>query len=149
MKSLFSFFFHPPSIDHKKVVAAIAAAEAKTSGEIRVVLVHHVVNDPVAEAQREFVKLGMTQTKHRNGILILLAPRSRKFAVVGDTGIHAQCGEGFWTELAASMSSYFRSGKFTYGLEHGIKWAGESLAKFFPAEPDDRDELPNDIVERP
>ena len=68
-----SFFSPLPKIDHSRVVAAIAAAESHTSGEIRVVIARHPAADPGAAAQRQFERLGMTHTKARNGVLIFLA----------------------------------------------------------------------------
>ena len=73
---------------HDDIVAAIRNAEQKTSGEIRVFISHKNVDDPVAAAQSHFERLGMTKTHHRNGILIFVAPRARKFAVIGDTAVH-------------------------------------------------------------
>ena len=132
-------------IDQPKVVAAIAAAERRTSGEIRVLLARHAAPEPVPAAQRHFDRLGMTQTRDRNGVLIFLAPRSRTFAVIGDTGVHEKCGDAFWRELAAAMENHFRAGDFTAGLVHAIDRAGALLAEHFPRAPDDRNELPDQI----
>ncbi len=142
-----SWFFSTPKIDHARVVAAIGAAEAKTSGEIRVLLARHRAPDPVAAAQKHFARLGMTQTKERNGVLIFLAPRSRTFAVIGDSAVHEKCGDAFWTELAATMIVHFKRAEFTAGLEHGITRAGALLAEHFPRQSDDVNELPDTIEE--
>jgi len=142
-----SFFFSLPEIDHPRIVAAIGEAEGKTSGEIRVVVSRQEVAAPVAEAQKQFERLGMTNTQLRNGVLILIAPRSHTFAVIGDTAIHEKCGDAFWTELAAAMTEYFKRGDFTDGLVHGIDRAGTLLAEHFPRASDDRNELPNDVEE--
>jgi len=136
-----------PKIDHARIVDAIAAAERKTSGEIRVVVSRRKIPAPVAEAQHQFERLGMTATRHRNGVLILLAPRSRTFAVIGDTAVHKECGDEFWQKIAAAMSEKFRRGEFTDGVVHGIERAGALLAAHFPRAPDDRNELPDDIEE--
>ena len=142
-----SLFFSLPKIDHPRVVAAIGGAERRTSGEIRVVVSRRNVAEPVAEAQRQFERLGMTHTSRRNGVLILLAPRSRTFAVIGDTGVHEKCGAAFWTTLAAAMTEHFKRGDFTAGLVHGIERAGALLTEHFPRAPGDRNELPNDVEE--
>ena len=141
------FSFSLPKIDHPRVVAAIGTAERLTSGEIRVVLSRRRVAEPVAEAQKQFERLGMTRTSHRNGVLLLLAPRSRTFAVIGDTAVHEKCGDAFWAELAAAMTEHFKRGDFTAGLVHGIERAGALLAEHFPRAPDDKNQLPNDIEE--
>jgi uncharacterized membrane protein len=130
-----------------EIIAAIRAAEQKTSGEIRVFISDKNVTDPVAAAQEQFTRLGMAQTRDRNGVLIYVAPRSQQFAVIGDSGVHARCGAAFWQELARSMSEQFRRGDFTAGIVQGIQRAGELLGQHFPRHPDDHNELP-DRVER-
>lgn len=142
-----SLFFSLPAIDHPRVVAAIGDAEKRTSGEIRVVVSRRQIAEPVAEAKKQFERLGMTATAQRNGVLILLAPRSRTFAVIGDTAVHEKCGDAFWTELASAMTEHFKQGDFTAGLVHGIERAGRLLAEHFPRASDDRNELPNEVEE--
>jgi len=121
-----------PKIDHKRVLDAIQSAEELTSGEIRVLFARHKVVDPVAAAQAYFNSLGMANSPHRNGILIFVAPASRKFAVIGDRAVHEKCGDSFWTSLADAMGVYFREGRFTEAVLHGVERAGSLLAKTFP-----------------
>jgi len=130
---------------HDDIVAAIHDAEGKTSGEIRVFISHKTVDDPVAAATKVFEKLGMTKTRHRNGVLIFVAPQSHKFAVIGDEGVHKRCGEEFWRLTAESMAGHFRKSEFTQGIIHGIQKAGELLAAHFPRHPDDRNQLSDQV----
>lgn len=130
---------------HDDIVAAIQKAEKNTSAEIRVFISRKDVDDPVAAAQTQFEKLGMTRTHHRNGVLIFVAPQARKFAVIGDTAVHQRCGDAFWQALAAEMTGHFKRGDFTPGITHAIHKAGELLAAHFPAQPDDRNELPDQV----
>ncbi len=132
-----SWPFSSPKIDHRRVLGAIRAAESRTSGEIRVTLARHQVEDPVKAAQAYFNKMGMAKSAHRNGVLIFLSPPSRKFAVIGDKAVHEVCGDAFWASLAEAMSAHFRAGDLTAGLVHGIERAGEILAKSFPRTKDD------------
>jgi uncharacterized membrane protein len=142
-----SWPFFPPQVDHKRVVAAIRAAESGTSGEIRVLIARHNAEDPVAAAQAYFNKTGMANSPHRNGILIFVAPRSRRFAVIGDSAVHEKCGDAFWTSLTDAMSGLFRSGKFTDALVHGIDRAGELLARTFPRSKEDPVPKPPEALE--
>jgi uncharacterized membrane protein len=139
----------PPKIQRDRVVAAISSAEANTSAELRVVIVHHAVDDPIAEAVKEFQKLEMDKTIHRNGVLILLAPSSRKFAVIGDKAVNALCGQTFWQDIVKTMREAFRKRRFTEGLEQGIREIGALLASHFPPELRNTNELSDDIVDRP
>jgi uncharacterized membrane protein len=142
-----SLFSRQPPFDSGRILAAIADAERRSSGEIRVVIARHAVNDPVAAAQKHFEELGMTKTRERNGVLFFVAPRSRSFAVIGDTAVHEKCGDAFWRLLTAAMALHFKRGEFTEGLVHGIEKAGSLLAEHFPPVASERNELSNDIAE--
>jgi uncharacterized membrane protein len=137
------------AVESERVVSAIRAAEARSSGEIRV----HVSRQPGADvepaAARQFEKLGMTQTRERNGILIYIVPSLRKFAVIGDRGIHEKCGADRWRGIAEAMAEDFRSGRFTEGIVHGVTAAGDLLAAHFPRSTDrpDVNELPDQVSE--
>ncbi len=133
-------------LDEAKIVAAIAEAEGRTSGEIRVFLSKKSPTDAVAAAQRAFDQLGMARTRERNGVLLFVAPQAQKFAIIGDAGVHQRCGDAFWKALADEMSGHFRKSEFTAGLVHGIRKAGDLLAGHFPRQPDDVNELPDEIA---
>src|SRR5215212_5162509 len=120
------------ALDETRIVAAIAAAEQRTSGEIRVVVSQQKTADPVLAAQKQFERLGMIQTAARNGVLIFVAPVSHTFAVIGDRGVHEKCGEAFWRELAAAMTDRFKRSEFPEALVLGIERAGALLAEHFP-----------------
>jgi uncharacterized membrane protein len=137
-------FIH--QLQHDDIVAAIRDTESRTSGELRVFVSHKSVEDPVQAAQAQFEKLGMTKTLHRNGVLIFVAPLSRNFAIIGDAGVHARCGDGFWQEVAGAMTAHFRKSEFSEGIRHGVRKAGELLAEHFPRRPGDKNELPDDIA---
>jgi len=133
-------------LDEAKIVAAIAAAEQTTSGEIRVFVSGKKPHHTMARARQRFEKLGMTRTRHRNAVLIYFAPRVRQFAVIGDTGIHEKCGTAFWEEAVAEIGEHLRADRFTEAVLHTVEKVGTLLARHFPAEPDDRNELPDDIL---
>ncbi len=141
MASYFSKF------DSDRIVAAIAAAEKASSGEIRVHVTRRVPKDLEARALRRFELLGMTKTAGRNGVLIYIAPRARQFRILGDVAIHEKCGEEFWREVAGTMEASFRKGEFTEGVVLGVERVGEVLARHFPRKAGDRNELPNAIDE--
>ncbi len=133
-------------LDETRMVAAIAAAERRSSGQIRVYMSRKRRADALAYAQRRFAKLGMTKTRYRNGVLIYLAPRTRQFAIVGDVGVHEKCGDAFWREVAAAMSDLMRQNQFTEAVLHGIASVGDLLAAHFPRDPGAPDELPDEII---
>ena len=76
-------------VEHDQIVRAIREVESNTSGEIRVFIQRGKLNaDPLVAAQKKFHQLRMHSTRERNAVLIFVAPRAHKFAVVGDKAIH-------------------------------------------------------------
>ena len=133
-------------IDRERVLAAIREAERTTSGEVRVSIARFFWGDIRRVASRAFVRLGMGDTRDRNGILFFIVPSRRRFAVLGDSGIHARVGQEFWDLLAGALSESFRKGDPTEGLVRAIRTAGERLAEHFPYDAaSDKNELPDDI----
>jgi uncharacterized membrane protein len=129
----------------KEISAAIAAAEAKTSGEVRVHIEKKCAGEALKEAENWFGKLGMHKTRDRNGILIYLAVESHVFAIYGDKGIHEKVHQEFWNEISHQLEDKFRAGLFTEGLAEVIHRIGEQLQKYFPLGANDKDELTNDV----
>jgi uncharacterized membrane protein len=136
-------------VDAPRVVSAIHAAEATTRAEIRVHVSHRAITDPEAEAVLQFERLGMTATRERNGVLLYVAPQTQRFAVIGDTGVHAAGGEALWPEVAVLLAGHFGEGRFTDGLVAAVERLGALLAERFPRRPGEADtnELPDQISE--
>jgi uncharacterized membrane protein len=135
------------AVDHDRIVAAIAAAEKRTSGEIRVFVSRKKIDDALHAAGLCFTKLKMHQTPLRNAVLIFIAPVSHQFAVVGDTGVHAQCGDEFWRGVVKGMESSLKRGDFTEALVHGVEKVGSLLAANFPPSAAGRNNLPDTVIE--
>ena len=136
------------SIEEKeRIVEEIRKAEARTSGEIRVHLDCCSREMPLEKAKKVFHRLGMPRTKARNGVLIYLATEDRRFAILGDEGIHRVVPENYWEDVKEKMQKQFREGRLCEGVCLGIREIGEKLKVHFPVQPDDRNELPDTISE--
>jgi uncharacterized membrane protein len=136
-------------LEHDRIVHAIREAESKTSGEIRVYVQRGKLNaDPLIVAQKKFQRLQMHKTQQRNAVLIFVAPREHKFAVVGDKAIHEKCGDQFWQRIVEGMRTHFQNEKFTHALVEAIKEIGKLLAVHFPKTSANINELPDDVIER-
>ncbi|HTD00727.1 MAG TPA: TPM domain-containing protein [Chthoniobacterales bacterium] len=135
-------------LEHDRIVAAIRDAESKTSGQIRVFIQRGKLEvDPLIAAQKKFHRLEMHKTSDRNAILIFVAPRAHKFAVVGDKGIHEKCGESFWQRLVDGMREHFQNEKFSHALVEAIEEAGKALAAHFPRRTTSSNQLPDNVFE--
>ncbi len=130
----------------KSIVEAIQSAERRTSGEIRVHLQTRCRDDVFWEAKKVFSRLKMQRTKERNGVLVFVALKSRQFSILGDIGIHRQVGDHFWTKVRDKMQLHFAAGRLREGLVEGIRDIGEKLAKHFPCEKADRNELSDTVT---
>lgn len=129
----------------KAVIQAIAQAEAISSGEIRVHIEQQTLTHAIDRAAVLFDELGIHQTAQRNGVLFYIAVGNRQFAVLGDEGINAKVSPQFWEGICAIMSGYFKIGNYVEGLETAIRLTGLELAKHYPRQSNDVNELPNEI----
>jgi uncharacterized membrane protein len=125
---------------------AIAAAEKKTSGEIRLFIENNCAGEVLDRAAFLFKELKMDATRERNGVLFYLAIKAQKFAILGDSGINSKVPKDFWLDIKVEMQNYFVKEDFAGGLVKGITMAGEALQKYFPYLKDDKNELSDEIV---
>ena len=124
---------------------AIVDAEHNTSGEIRVHIEEKCLSEAMQRAVDVFAVLKMHKTELRNGVLIYLAVNDKKFAILGDAGIHAAVPENFWDNIKLEMQDNFKQEKFTEGLCNAIAKAGEQLKKHFPHMRNDVNELKDEV----
>jgi len=135
-------------LEHDHIVQAIRDAESKTSGAIRIFIQRgNLTADPLIIAQKKFQRLGMYRTRERNAVLVFVAPRAHKFAVIGDKAIHEKCGEQFWQRVVDGMRVHFQKEKFSQALTEAINEVGKVLAAHFPRMSANANELPDEIVE--
>ena len=131
--------------EDRRVVEAIKQAERNTSGEIKVHIENRCKGDVEERSLVVFNKLKLNETKLHNGVLIYLAVRDHKFAILGDEGINNVVGQGFWNDVKDLMLSHFKENRFADGLEQGIQRCGEKLKTYFPFQSDDINEIPDEI----
>lgn len=135
-------------LEHDRIVAAIREVESRTSGEIRVFIQRgKFETDPLLVAQKKFHRLKMHKTRERNAVLVFVAPRAHKFAVIGDQAIHEKCGEEFWRRIVDGMRDHFKNEKFTHALIEAVNEVGKVLAAHFPRKSANPNELPDEILE--
>lgn len=131
--------------EDRRVVEAIKQAEMNTSGEIKVHIENRCRGDVEARSLFLFKHLKLNETKLRNGVLIYLAIKDHKFAILGDEGINHVVESNFWNDVKDLMLNHFKEGEFAEGLVKAIERCGEKLQAFFPYQTDDVNEIPDDI----
>ena len=131
--------------EDQRVVEAIRQAERNTSGEIKVHIENRCKGDVEQRSLFIFDKLKLNETQLRNSVLIYLAIKDHKFAILGDKGINDVVEDNFWNDVKDLMQNQFKEGRFAEGLEQGIMRCGEKLKAYFPYQSDDINEIPDDI----
>ena len=131
--------------EQHRIVEAIKKAELYTSGEVRVHIESKCGEDAMQRAVFIFNCLKMYKTRERNGVLIYIAYKSRKFAIIGDKGIDERVPGGFWNKIKEDMGHAFATGAFTEGICSAIRETGKSLKSYFPYKSDDINEQPDEI----
>jgi uncharacterized membrane protein len=130
--------------EEELVLSAIRKFERRTSGEIHVHL-SSSDGDIAREAQKEFDGLGLANTRERNGVLFFVAVPQRRFAVLGDVGIHQKVPPDFWQSVVSHVEKALAEGHRGEALATGIEMAGHALVEHFPARAEDVNELPDAI----
>lgn len=131
--------------EDRRIVEAIKQAELDTSGEIKVHIENHCRGDVEKRSLYVFKHLKLHKTKQRNGVLIYVAIKDHKFAIMGDEGIDKVVGDGFWNDVKNLMLKHFKKGNIAEGLEQGILRCGKKLKNYFPYQSDDINEIPDNI----
>lgn len=127
------------------IVEAIRQAERATTGEIRIHLEERCPGEVLDRAAFLFETLGMNQTAACNGVLLYIAVKDRRFAIIGDVGINAVVGEYFWEDVKHLLTEHFKRGNYFEGVIKAIERTGNKLKKHFPYQAQDSNELSDTI----
>jgi uncharacterized membrane protein len=134
--------------DFDAIAAAIARAEAETSGQIKVHLerrVHGRSGDPLARAKQVFAHLALHRTSERHAVLIYLALEDRKLAIIGDTGIHARVGDEYWSTIRDRMVAGLRANAPRDAIVGAVEEVGRVLREHFPRRPEDTNDTSDEV----
>ena len=128
------------------LVTAIRTQESRTSAEIRVCVSNKLIFFPERYAWRMFEKIGMRNTRQRNGTLIVMIPRRKKIVILGDSGFDAVVTADFWNEAVSAMVKQMHAQGPLEALKEGLQRLGDQLAVHWPQQADDVNELPDEIL---
>ena len=98
-------------------------------------------------AEALFMTHGLHLTEKRTGVLIYVALADRRVEIVADAGINSKVAQSDWDDVARDVVDAARNGALGAGLVAAIQRAGALLARHFPPAPQDRNELPDRVVE--
>lgn len=98
-------------------------------------------------AMQQFLARGMQRTRERTGVLIFVSLAEHQVEVVADEGIYARVAQGVWDETVAGLVVAAGRGGIADGLVEAVMRCGAVLAEHFPPRPDDKNELPDRVIE--
>lgn len=111
---------------------------------IRILVPHHVQSQEVHHRALEmFHTRGLTHTRDRTGVLLLVSLLERRVQILADVGIHRAVPEGTWDGVIARLIAAIGRHSLATGICTAIQECGNLLAERFPPRPDDTNELPN------
>jgi uncharacterized membrane protein len=117
--------------ERRTVAAAIARAEDGTTGRIAVRVIPDASVDAFERAKREFESAGLHRHEPSNAALLLIAPKARQFAVIGDRVLHERVGDAFWNDVVSESQPYFARGALLDGILHAVTRVGDALRMHF------------------
>lgn len=129
-------------INDDAISAAVRRVEGTTSGEVCVCISRRKTRDAMATALKLFRKFQLDHTARRNGVLILIAPRSQATAICGDEGIDQVCGSALWGDVIQLLGRELPEDP-TRAIVDAVEAVGRELSRHFPRESDDVNELPD------
>ena len=96
----------------------------------------------------DLFKVGAERRTHgRTGILIYLSMREHRAEIVADEAIASKVPPETWGEAMAAMLAEIKQGRCADGMIAAVERVGAVLAEHFPRAEDDRNELPDRLIE--
>jgi putative membrane protein len=87
------------------------------------------------------------RTSGRTGILIYLSMGERRAEIIGDEAITSVTTAETWGEAMADLLAHVREGRVADGMVAAIQDIGVVLAEHFPRSADDKNEIPDKLIE--
>lgn len=100
-----------------------------------------------ARAARMFAERKVFATQEATGVLIMLSELERRVTILADRGIHQRVEHDGWQRHIEHVVTAIRAGRAADGVCEVLDDLDALLAQAFPPHPEDRDELPNQVVE--
>lgn len=96
----------------------------------------------------DLFKVGAERRTHgRTGVLIYISMREHRAHIIADEAITSKVPPETWGEAMAAMLAEIRLGRCADGMIAAVERVGAVLAEHFPRSEDDRNELPDRLIE--
>jgi putative membrane protein len=113
----------------------------------RLVVPKSVMREKVNQrAVRHFMESGVYNTKDRTGILIFISQLEHRVELLADKGISDKIPQEKWVSMVNHIIAGIRTGQVVKHLCDSIAECGALLAEHYPIQPDDVNELRDEIT---
>ena len=114
---------------------------------------HRLVPRPIqhhrasTRAHQIFLDLGLAATRGRTGVMFFVSANEHYVEILTDRGVREVVPDAVWTDIVARFGEAVRQRRIADGFIEAIAACTQVLAERLPPPPDDRNELPNRLVE--
>lgn len=113
--------------EKKEIHQAIKTFEDACPAEFHLVVVKKAKKDIYKVAVDTFHHMKLHEREHRRCVLLFIAERSKRFALLGDEIIHQDLGNNHWNILRDKIITNFKQGDFVQGVLSSIDYLSHQL----------------------
>jgi putative membrane protein len=97
-------------------------------------------------AEREFFLNRVHLTEGKTGILIFVSVMERRAVILADAAINEKVGPEEWDSILHDLTARLKEGSWDLAFKEAIARCGAVLAKHFPAEKQNPNEITNHLI---
>ena len=98
-------------------------------------------------ALEQFVLQGVSHTKDHSGVLFFVSMAEKRVEIIADKGIQEKAGQEAWSLIVDEFVENVHNQQMCQGFVTAIEKCGKLMAKHFPRESTDTNELSDKLVE--
>ncbi|MDA3810549.1 MAG: TPM domain-containing protein [Spirochaetaceae bacterium] len=92
-----------------------------------------------------FGESGLFDTKDRTGVLIFISLKEKRVELIADKGINELVKQDTWNDVVSNLITRLKERNIVDGLVEAVDSCGNILSENFPIQPDDENELSDDV----
>lgn len=100
-------------------------------------------------AFEQFFIRRLNETVNRTGVLLFVSLEEHYVELIADDGINGKVKEGEWNDIIAAFTAHLKKGRVHEGFVGAIGACEALLTRHFPGKRNDKNELPDELVELP
>ena len=98
-------------------------------------------------AQEQFYNLGLNRTKTKQGVMFFVSFDEKYVEIISDTTISSKIENTYWQKVVDEFIKDVKKKELSNGYLKAIDSCSGILIKEFPIQKNDKNELPNDVIE--